>query len=135
MMQYLCCRVGNEWYGLAVETGVEVLPFVALTEVPGARDELLGLLRLRDVVMPVVDLRVRFHEKSAEINLDTPIVALRTANGPVAVVVDDVDDVAQVDTQERHDSIYTTGVARLDERLLLLLDVNRLLDEVVLPAT
>ena len=59
-MQYLCCRVGTEWYGVEVSRVIEVLHFAALHEVPGAKPDVLGLLTLRDLIMPVIDLRLRF---------------------------------------------------------------------------
>ncbi len=127
--QFLCCRVGREWYGIPVEQVIEVLQFVALNEIPGAKPDVLGLLTLRDVVMPVIDLRVRFGADSADLSLDTPIVAIMTPQGPAGIVVDDVDDVnrvTSVDDEHSPESPYTSGVARLGERILLLLDMNRL---------
>lgn len=127
--QILCCRVGREWYGIPVEQVVEVLQLVALNEIPGAKPDILGLLTLRDVVMPVIDLRVRFGASNTDLSLDTPVIAIHTSQGPAAVVVDDVDDVnrvTNVDDEQGHESPYTSGVARLGERVLLLIDVNRL---------
>jgi len=126
MQQYLCCRVGTEWYGVEVSQVIEVLHFVALHEIPGAKPDVLGLLTLRDLIMPVIDLRVRFGLSRAELNVDTPIIAVNTSNGPVGLVVDDVDDVEQVTqikAEQGKESPFTLGTARLDNRLLLILDI------------
>lgn len=132
-MQYLRCRVGREWYGIAVEQVIEVLQLVALNEIPGARPHVLGLLTLRDVVMPVMDLRILFGAEDIQLDLDTPIIALNTADGPVGVVVDDVDDVqrvSEIGDQHGHESPYIMATAKVEDRLLLLLDVERLKEPV-----
>lgn len=129
--QYLRCRVGHEWYGIPVENVIEVLQFVALNEVPGAKPDVLGLLTLRNTVMPVIDLRIRFGTADPGFGLETPIVALETSNGPVGIVVDDVDDVqgvAEMEDVQVEASPHTAGIARLNGQLLLLLDISRLRD-------
>ena len=129
MAQYLCCRVGREWFGIPVVYVIEVLHFVALNEIPGASPDVLGLLTLRDTVMPVIDLRVRFGHVDAAIELDTPIIALNTPQGPAGIVVDDVDDVeqiSQIETRQDDALPHTQGVARLGERLLQILNVDQL---------
>jgi purine-binding chemotaxis protein CheW len=128
-MQYLRCCVGREWYGIAVEQVIEVLQLVALNEIPGAKPHVLGLLTLRDVVMPVMDLRLLFGAPEAPLSLDTPIIAINTAEGPIGVVVDDVDDVQPISEftdQHGHESPFISAAAKLNDRLLLLLDVESL---------
>jgi purine-binding chemotaxis protein CheW len=132
-MQYLRCRVGREWYGIAVEQLIEVLQLVALNEIPGAKPHVLGLLTLRDVVMPVMDLRILFNMDEAALSLDTPIIAINTAEGPVGIVVDDVDDVrpiSEITDRHGHESPFISAAAKVDDRLLLLLDVERLREPV-----
>lgn len=128
-IQYLRCRVGGEWFGIAVEQVVEVLQLVALNEIPAAKPHVLGLLTLRDVVMPVMDLRILFGVGEAALSLDTPIIAINTAEGRVGIVVDDVDDVrpvSDITEQHGHESPFIKAAAKVDDQLLLLLDVDRL---------
>jgi purine-binding chemotaxis protein CheW len=135
--QYLCCQIGREWYGLPVDRVIEVLHFLALNEIPGTSPDVLGLLTLREQVMPVVDLRLRFGLPQAELDLDTPLIAIRTAQGPMGIVVDDVDDVVKISgetEQITHESPYTTRLVRLDDRLLLLIDVDHLRDPIGMTA-
>lgn len=129
---FLSFRVGPEWYGVDVDYITEVLHLVGLTELPGTAPDVLGLLTLRDSVMPVVDLRMRFNLPDAPLRLDTPIVAMRTASGPLAVVVDDVDDVeiiSGVMDYQGDETHYIKGVIRQEEKLVLLLDVEELYAE------
>lgn len=121
----LTFRIGHAWYGVSVDSVIEVIHLVGLTDLPGTSPDILGLLTLRDTIMPVVDMRLRLGYPAAALRLDTPIIALWTAQGSLGMVVDDVDDVViirEVSDYENADSPYVNAVARLDERLLLLLD-------------
>ena len=133
--RYLRCRVGQQWYGIAVGDVIEVLSFMWLAELPGVPAEVLGMMTLRDLVMPVLDLRLRFGLTSAPLQVDSPIIAAQTSHGPIGLVVDDVDDLesiseAQIAPQEGDSSPYVTGFARLPDHLLLLLDVSQLRAEI-----
>ncbi|MBN1681632.1 MAG: chemotaxis protein CheW [Anaerolineae bacterium] len=128
---YLCCQVGQEWYGVDVDNVMEVLPMIALTEMPEAPLGVIGLLTLRDVVMPVIDLRRRFGHNDAPLRLDTPIIACQTPDGPLALIVNDADQIVSV--TKTQDIPHTTpdahciaGAAKLPDRLLLLLDLAQL---------
>jgi purine-binding chemotaxis protein CheW len=126
---YLSFRVGEEWYGIKLDRIIEVLNFMVLTQLPAAPPDMLGLMVLRDSVMPVVDLRLRFGLPDAPLTLNTPIIAVRTPHGPMGLVVDDVDDVEQVTEFVQHNktpSPYVNGVAKLVTRLLLLFDTDLL---------
>ena len=136
VQHYLRFQVGYEWYGIEVDSLIEVLQFVALNELPGARPDILGMMRLREAVVPVIDLRLCFGLDVAY-TLNTPIIVARTASGPIGLVVDDVDDLerideAQVAPHEDGASPYVTGVARTASTLLLLLNIDLLRAE--LPA-
>jgi purine-binding chemotaxis protein CheW len=129
---FLSFRVGPEWYGVDVDYIMEVLHMVALTELPGTAPDVLGLLTLRDSVMPVVDLRLRFKLPDTSLRLDTPIIAMRTAKGALGIVVDDVDDVEIISgimDYQGDETRYIKGVIRQDDKLILLLDVDELYAE------
>lgn len=142
---YLSFRVGHQWYGVDVTQVIEVLQMLALIELPGAAPEVLGLMIVRETVMPAIDLRRLFGLSEFSLRLNTPIIALWTDNsratmqvagkarketGAIALVVDEVDDVEYVAAEQcsRYDgdSPYVMGVARLEGRLLLVLDTMRL---------
>lgn len=132
MRNYLSCRVGREWYGIELDRISKVLHMVALTELPDAPPDVLGLLTMQDQVIPVVDLRRRFKVSDVSLRLDTPIVVVDLELGAMGLVVDDADDVEivqddQITAYDGAELPYVTGVAKQPERLLMLLDLAQLL--------
>ncbi len=128
IQHYLRVRVGREWYGINVGDVVEVLHMMALTELPDSPPNVLGMLRLRDSIAPVIDLRLQFGMGTCAYDLNTPIIAVRTSSSLLGLVVDDVDDLEQIDaaqitSEENRASRYVTGMARLPDMLLLILDI------------
>ncbi len=132
---YLTFRVGQQWYGVGLESVHQVLHFMELDEMPATAPDVLGMMTLRDLVMPVIDLRRRFGLPQAAINLDTPIIAIWTDGGePIGIVVDDADTVEEISDSQivPHSggkSRYVAAVAKLTDRLLFLLDTTAVLPE------
>jgi purine-binding chemotaxis protein CheW len=127
-LQYLTVRIGGAWYGIPLAAIVEVLNMVALSELPEAEPDVLGLLTLRFHIMPVIDLRMRFHQTQVALHLSTPIVAIRADDDRqmVAFVVDEVDAVVNLSTDTpiaTTNSPYIAGAIQLDSYVLLILDI------------
>lgn len=124
---YITCKVGRQWYGIPVDTVIEVLQMVALDELPSSQPDIMGLLTLRNTVMPVIDLRRRFKTDDLSLRLDTPIIAIRSNERAFAFVADAVDDVidtASATWQEQDTDPYITHTVRLQNKLFLILDVE-----------
>lgn len=131
LQHYLSFRVGRQWYGVHIDHMIETLHMVALSELPDADPDIIGLITLRNVIMPVVDLRIRFGVQETDITLSTPIVAVRTPFGPVALIVDEVDNVVSiapdiVEDFDHRESRYVQGIVQLEQHLLMLLDITML---------
>ncbi|MBZ0292043.1 MAG: chemotaxis protein CheW [Anaerolineae bacterium] len=121
---YLSFRIGRYWYGINIASVIEVLQMVSLTELPGAAPEVLGMLTLRDMIMPVTDLRVLFGESEATLTLSTPIIAIHSGENLMGLVVDDVDDVQHIPEsapKETHESRFVSSVVRLESGQTLIL--------------
>ncbi len=135
-VKYLSVRIGDQWYGIDVDQIIEVLQLIAFTELPTSREDILGLITVRDEVMPLIDLRRRFGLKDVQLKLDTPIVTIRGDRGPLALVFDDADRVEEFETSEMtfsnfgQDLPYVRAVAKLPGRLLLLLDTTLISQEI-----
>src|SRR4051812_11890806 len=129
--QYLRFQVGRQWYGIPIEHVIEVLYLMLLNELPGMVPEMLGLITVHDEVMPVIDLRLCFGVKQPVYKLDTPIIATRTTQGTVGLVVDDAETVELVEeTETIHQTgselPYLRGAVKLAQDLLLLIDLEQL---------
>ncbi|HEX2619323.1 MAG TPA: chemotaxis protein CheW [Phototrophicaceae bacterium] len=127
-LQYLTVRIGGMWYGIPLTAIIEVIHMVALAELPETESDVLGLLTLRDQIMPVVDLRLRFHQSNTNLSLNTPIVAVRAENHDLMMgfVVDEVDSVTVLDTDtpiKATNSPYLAGAVQLEAFMLLILDI------------
>jgi len=122
-------RVGSQWYGIDVENVIEILPMVMLSEPPTSNPDVLGLIVVRNVVMPVVDLRLRFGIAEPQYQLDTPIITLRTERGSIGIVVDEIDNVEHVASENFSTNVGTdfpflAGTAQIKDRLLMLLNLS-----------
>ncbi|MFW5691699.1 MAG: chemotaxis protein CheW [Chloroflexota bacterium] len=131
MYAFLRFRVGHEWYAIDVTHVVEVLRMMAITPLPDAPPHVLGVITMRGQVVQVVDLRRYLSEAYTELNLSTPLVALRDATGRLLlVVVDEVDDIVHLqdyDAQAPSASQIIAAVTRHNQESLLVVDMANLM--------
>jgi purine-binding chemotaxis protein CheW len=134
--QFLTFKLAGEEYGVGILTVQEIRGWSRVTRVPHTPDWLLGVINLRGVVVPIIDLRIKFDFATAEYNDTTVVIILTLATRVVGVVVDGVSDVitlaaAQIkpapslgaDAQTQH----IIGFGTLDERMRILMDVEKLM--------
>lgn len=138
-IQWLTFRLSGGEYALDVGDVVEVLRMAALARVPEAPPWLAGLLNLRGRVIPVIDLRLRLSLPAQPVGLDTPIIVAQWAERPVGFIVDEVTEVLTLfsDALSAPDALTGVGhpvlaVARADGRLILLLDLKRICEPMLL---
>ena len=141
--QYLTFRLGNETYGLNILRVKEIRGWVPVTGIPQSPPHVLGILNLRGAVVPVVDLRRRFELSSADFTPVTVLIvlSLQSAHGAVrecGVVVDSVSDVVDLDASAIRPAPalnghslanYILGVAESDDRMVMLMDIEGLLQQ------
>lgn len=134
--EYLTFRLGHEEYGIDILKVQEIRSYEAPTRIANAAPCFKGVVNLRGVIVPIVDLRIKFGCESAEYNSFTVVIVLNIRGRVVGAVVDSVSDVLElpgeavrpapsIDTTQ--DSSYITGIASLQERMLILLDIERLM--------
>jgi purine-binding chemotaxis protein CheW len=147
--QYLTFRLGNETYGLNILRVKEIRGWTPVTGIPQSPAHVLGILNLRGAVVPIIDLRRRFELTSADFTPVTVVIvlSLQSAQGAVSecgVVVDSVSDVVDLDpasirpapTLNGHSlANYILGVAESDDRLVMLMDIEGLLQQDLAMAT
>lgn len=134
--QVVSFRLGDEEYGVDIMTVQEIILVGCITQVPEVPEHVLGVINLRGSVIPILNLRARFGMPEQAANDATRIVVMNLAGRTVGVVVDGVSEVLRLsheDISPTPPSLvgagkdYVTGLARRKERLLVLLDMARLL--------
>ncbi|MGC6487034.1 MAG: chemotaxis protein CheW [Planctomycetota bacterium] len=128
--------LGDEEYGVDIMTVQEIILFGCITQVPEVPDHVLGVINLRGNVIPILNLRRRFGMPDQPAEDATRIVVMNLNGRTVGVVVDGVNEVLRLSEDEVSPTPqslsgagkdYVTGLARRGERLLILLDMARLL--------
>jgi purine-binding chemotaxis protein CheW len=98
--EYLSCRLGDEEYGIEILRVQEIRSFEQPTRMAGAPAHVLGVVNLRGIIVPVLDLRVKFGCASAEFSPTTVVVVLRLSDRTVGAVVDSVSDVLHLQAEQ-----------------------------------
>jgi len=136
MRECLSFRLGTVDYGINLLDVQEIRSFAQPTRIANAPRELLGLINLRGVVVPIFDLRLKLQCAEALYNDATVVIVLSLLNKVVGVVVDSVSDVVQLEPsciqpapaiQSDDNTTFITGLATVDERMLILMDAESLL--------
>ena len=134
--QFLTFRLGGEEYGVGILTVQEIRGWSSVTKVPHTPAWLLGVINLRGVVVPIIDLRIKFDLASAEYNETTVVIILTVAKRVIGVVVDAVSDVITLGSQQIKpapslgngaETRHIIGFGTLDERMRILMDVEKLM--------
>ncbi len=134
--QLVVFQLGAELYGVEISRVHEIIRLQSVTRVPKAPAFVEGVINLRGKVIPVVDLRRRFGLPTAEHTRASRIVVVELGDQVVGIVVDGVSEVLRVNTAIVEppspvvagiDSEYLHGIAKLTDRLVILLDLDRIL--------
>jgi purine-binding chemotaxis protein CheW len=139
MNQYLSFFLGGEEYATNILSVQEIKGWDSVTRVPYSPDYILGVINLRGSIVPVIDLRVRFALPNAAFDAATVIIVVHVAgvrgDRIVGLVVDAVSDVYSVaagsiqpppNIMGSVNQIYVVGLASLDTKLVIILDIDRL---------
>lgn len=136
--KYLTFHLGKEVYGIEIYHVIEIIGIHRITEVPDMPDYVKGVINLRGQVMPVMDVRIRFHMEPLEYNDRTCIIIIMVNDTTIGLVVDTVEEV--IDIMEENispppkvgkgvKSRYIKGMGRYDDRVKIILDADKLLFE------
>ena len=138
--QFLTFTLGQEEYGVDILRVQEIRGWHQVTRVPNAPAHMLGVLNLRGTIVPIIDMRMRFHLAKVEYNPITVIIVLsvHSASGDhvFGIVVDSVSDVLDVKASDRKatpdfgaavNTDFINGLATVGEHIVMLLDIDKLL--------
>jgi purine-binding chemotaxis protein CheW len=134
LLQLVSFHLGGEEFGLDILRVQEIIRIQPLTRVPNSPDFIAGVMNLRGRIIPVVALRRRFGLEQIAADKQTRIVVVETNGAVLGFIVDAVSEVLRIpaDTIEPPPGVgkaerqYVSGVGKIEDRLLILLDVDRL---------
>ena len=135
--EFLTFRLGAEHYGIHILKVQEIRGYERPTTIANAPAFIKGVVNLRGVIVPVLDLRIRFALGEVTYDENTVVIVLNVAQRVIGVVVDAVSDVVPLPASAIQpppefagsvlDTRYITGLASVDGRLLILLDIEALM--------
>jgi purine-binding chemotaxis protein CheW len=137
LLQLVSFNIGTEEFGVDILKVQEINRMVEITRVPQAPHYVEGVINLRGKVIPIIDLRKRFSLESKEHDKDTRIVVVDIGGHVMGMVVDSVSEVLRLPANTIEpppeivsgiDADYIKGVAKLDDRLLIFLDLTKVID-------
>jgi len=137
-LQLVSFRLGQEEYGVEITKVQEIILMGEITKVPQTPEYIKGLINLRSSVIPIVDLRLRFGLPPQDTTDETRIMVVNVRGKTIGIIVDAVSEVLRISkdqiappppTVAGLGREYLTGLVKLDKRLLILLDIERILDE------
>ncbi|NDV27993.1 chemotaxis protein CheW [Desulfovibrio sp. JC010] len=136
LIQLVTFSIGEEEFGVDILKVQEIIRTMEITKVPRAPQFVEGVINLRGKVIPIIDLRSKFGLQFREHDQHTRIIVIEINDMIVGFVVDSVSEVLRIPASTVEppppvvsglESEYISGVGKLEDRLLILLDLNRLL--------
>ncbi|HWR08773.1 chemotaxis protein CheW [Sporomusa sp.] len=134
-LQLVVFRLAREEYGLPITKVQEINRLVPITKLPQTPAFMEGIINLRGRIIPVVDLRKRFQLEVSNYNDDSRIIIVEVAGQTVGIIVDSVTEVVRLAAVSVEpppptfilDAKYIQGVGKLEDRLLILLEIDQVL--------
>ena len=135
-LEVVTFTLGNEEYGIDIQRVQELRGYDAVTRIANAPAYIKGVVNLRGIIVPVIDMRIKFNLGSATYDEYTVVIVLSIRGRVVGMVVDSVSDVITLAAEQIKpvpemgsalDTDYLIGLGTLDERMLILVDIERLM--------
>jgi len=134
--EFLTFTLGNEEYAIEILKVQEIRGYDAVTHIVNAPDFIKGVVNLRGIIVPIVDMRIKFSLPNVEYNEFTVVIILNISGRVVGIVVDSVSDVITLsddqikpapDFSAHMDTDYLMGLGTVNERMLILMDIEKLM--------
>lgn len=134
--EFLVFSLGDEEYAIDILKVQEIRGYENVTRIANAPDFIKGVTNLRGVIVPIVDLRIKFHLDSVEYGGQTVVIVVNVADRVVGIVVDGVSDVMTLTPDQIKpapefgvtlSSDFLSGLGSLEDRMLVIVDIDKLL--------
>ena len=123
--KYLTFWTDGQLFGVPISDVVQIIGMQEITPIPDSPAYAKGVINLRGFIIPLIDVRLRFGKPEAEYNERTCIVVTSLEENYIGFIVDSVNEVATIDDRT---NAYLTGVGKIGEKVVLLLDTNKILN-------
>ena len=134
--EFLTFTLGAEEYGIDILKVQEIRGYDAVTAIANSPEFIKGVINLRGIIVPIVDLRIKFHLGNVVYDQFTVVIILNVASRVVGIVVDGVSDVIALSGEQikpapefssTMDTQYINGLGTVDERMIIVMDIEKLL--------
>ena len=134
--EFLSFKLGSEEYGIEILKVQEIRGYEKPTRMANVPAFIKGVVNLRGIIVPIIDLRIKFNLASIEYNAFTVVIILNVAGRVLGIVVDGVSDVTTLSPEQikpapefsaQLDTSYVIGLGTLDDRMLILMDIEKLI--------
>lgn len=134
--ELLTFTLGSEEYGIDILKVQEIRGYDAVTAIANTPDFIKGVINLRGIIVPIVDMRIKFRLGKVEYDEFTVVIILNIANRVVGIVVDGVSDVIALSEEQLRaapefstslDTQYIMGLGTVDERMIIVVDIEKLM--------
>jgi purine-binding chemotaxis protein CheW len=134
--EVLAFRLGSEEYGINILKVQEIRGYDAVTKIANAPEYIKGVINLRGIIVPIIDMRIKFNIGVPTYDQFTVVIILHIENKTVGLVVDSVSDVLSLAADQIKpaptvgtslNTDYLIGLATIDERMLILADIDKLI--------
>ena len=134
--EFLAFRLGSEEYGINILKVQEIRGYEAVTAIANAPDFIKGVMNLRGIIVPIIDMRVKFDLGTPVYDQFTVVIILNMSSRIVGIVVDSVSDVITLAAEQIRpapdmgaalNADYLIGLGTLDQRMLILIDIEQLM--------
>ncbi|WP_240553506.1 chemotaxis protein CheW [Polynucleobacter aenigmaticus] len=135
--EFLTFVLGSEIYGIDILKVQEIRGYDSVTSIANTPEFIKGVINLRGHIVPIVDLRIKFHLERIAYDEFTVVIILNMSDRIVGIVVDGVSDVLHLGVNEIRpvpdivsgiDTRYIIGLASIEDRMLILVDIEQLMD-------
>lgn len=135
--EYLTFVLGKESYGIEILKVQEIRGYDQVTKIANTPDFIKGVINLRGRIVPIVDLRIKFHIGQVEYNELTVVIILNLEGRIVGIVVDGVSDVMGLKASQIRnvpdivaliDTKYVTGLASVEDKMFILVNIEQLMN-------
>lgn len=143
--KYVTFQSGNEFFGLKIQYVSEIIVFQEITAIPESEEYVKGLINLRGKIIPVIDVRLRFGQEPFPYNDRTCIIVIHVKDTVVGLIVEKIAEVVEIQEEnilpspslghaDRSQNQYVYAIGKVGDKVKLLLDPDKLLNDETLTA-